>query len=525
MKKTLALALLVCTSASSWAQSLYPFKPFEESYFKTRIQQFAEDADAIVNVFELDRKGHSSGRPSNVPWSGSFWPLNQGMIASPYQDRTFIRPLQFFTWEGNVRRFNDRREKYLSRPEKMSDEDLAFLAPSEKYDLLLGDLGFDLSTRIWDYAWKWGDQKRNAFLTSIDLPGPNYEVPEANRFMALWEGICHGWALAAAHLPEPKRPVTVKLQDGREVPFYPDDIKALVSLLWANSLIQDNVKLEGNRCWVKRPKRDDHGRYYDAPDRQVPAGFENVPGCGDIHPGMFHLILSNIMGKQKRSYIVDIDPTAPIANQPASGYRFTYFNVENGEETSLDRAVIPYSVYRNDPFKDLRSKNVAQIVGVMVEMEYADWYNARMYRESEESKNDYKTLSYIYDLELDRFGNVIGGQWRVSKSGRSIFPPEKYKPDFIWVAPRDFKRFFTPVNLSQWSIRSGKSVPADWKSAAKGAHSFVYKMTREFGFNEQCRVVNRNNRRDVRTVPCEYQYPKPQPLIQVVDQLMELSTR
>lgn len=517
-------ALLSLFSLSALAQGMYPNTPFKENYFAEKIKVLSEDPKALTSVYDISRMGLDRARPKNVPWSGSYWPLNQGMIASPYQDRTMIRPWQFVTWEGNVKRFESRKKDYLTYVEKMTDDDLAFLAPSEKYDLLLNDKGYDLSTKIWDYAWRWGDSKKQGFITQIDLPSPDFIVPEANRFMALWEGICHGWATAAGHVPEPKKIVNVVLADGREVPFYPDDIKALVSLLWANSMIQENVMLEGNRCWNKRPETDKHGRYIDVPNANIPPGFENVPGCGDIHPGMFHLTLANVTGKQGRSFIVDINPKAPVANQPVSGYKFKYFNVETGEESNLNNAVLAYSAYRHvDPFKSARTPNVRSIVGVEVEFEYTDYYTPGMYKETEESPNKFKELKYLYDLELDAKGNIIGGQWRLSKKGSRTLISGDFKPDFLWVIPKDYKKYFTAVNLEKWDVRSGKPAPASWQNVAKGAHSFIYKMTKEFGWNEKCTVINSKNKKDIRVVPCEYQYPKPQPLINLVDQLVELS--
>ncbi len=80
------------------------------------------------------------------------------------------------------------------------------MAPSEKYDILLGDTSFDLTNRIWAYQEKWGSQKKWGFLSSIDLPA-GYRIPEGNSLMAFWEGICHGWAVAAGHSPRPEKTV------------------------------------------------------------------------------------------------------------------------------------------------------------------------------------------------------------------------------------------------------------------------------------------------------------------------------
>src|SRR5690606_24999070 len=108
----------------------------------------------------------------------------------------------------------------------------------------------------------WGNQKKWGFLSSINIPD-GYRIPKANKLMALWEGICHGWAVAAGGSARPLKTVNIRLPNGKILPFYPDDIKALISLMYANSVVQDNVIVEGLRCDDKRPERDKFGRYID----------------------------------------------------------------------------------------------------------------------------------------------------------------------------------------------------------------------------------------------------------------------
>src|SRR5690606_16533967 len=131
------------------------------------------------------------------------------------------------------------------------------------------------------------------FLTKIDLP-MGYKIPDTNKYMALWEGICHGWAVAAGIVPRPTQTVWVKLPNGKNMPFYPNDIKALASLLWANSDVQGQVLVEGLRCNRKFPDRDKHGRYIDI--ERDPNDKELLPRCADVHPAIFHLALVNIVG-------------------------------------------------------------------------------------------------------------------------------------------------------------------------------------------------------------------------------------
>lgn len=515
-------ALLLLTfsfSALADVPVMFPFKPFETQYFEKRIKVLAEDSQPLTNVYLISQLGLDSAKPDLVPWSGSYWPLNQGMIASPYQDRTPIRPWQFFTWSDNVRRFKKRYRKYLKKNSKMSDNDLAFLAPSEKYDLAIGDQGFDLSFRIFDYTKLYGEYKRNAFVTRLDVPSDIYVLPRQSSLMAIWAGICHGWATAAGHVPEPKKTVHVKLHDGRSIPFFPDDIKALVSLLWANSMVQYNILFEGNRCWLKKPPRDEQGRYYDQDNENIPVWAEELPGCGDVHPGMFHLILANVMGKQKRSFILDINPKSPVANQPAAGYKFKYFNPVSEEEGSLAETVVSYGFYKEkDPFKQYRNPEVKRLVGVKLSFTYTDYYIPLMQTEGEARDNQYKELTYYYDLELSDKGDIIGGQWRLNKSATANGSSD-YMPDFVWMIPKNFKNYFKPLPSEPWDI-ANQPVPRSWKNLAiNGAHNFVEIR------KEECVVYNKNDRSDQVKVHCEFGYPRPQPLIQFVQKLLEKSSK
>jgi hypothetical protein len=143
-------------------------------------------------------------------------------------------------------------------------------------------------------------------------------------------------------------------------------------------------------------------------------------------------------------------------------------------------------------------------------------------------------LVSLYDLELDSEGNVIGGQWRGFKDmadakrrndPRNPGPAMNTKrPDFFWVVPKNYKSFFRPISgLENWDIRSGTKAPESWTNASISAHSFMYENSKYFGNYEFCKVKNKQTG-EIKEVPCEFKYPRPQPLIQVVDQLIEYSS-
>lgn len=432
-----------------------------------------------------------------------------------------FNPFQMVNWETNVRKFKDRKTELHPNIDNLSEEELAKLAPSEKYDLLLGDKTFDLTNRLWDYTERWGNEKKWGFVSEIDMP-EGYRLPEANKLMALWEGICHGWAVAAGHTPRPEKTVWVDLPNGKKMPFYPNDIKGLISLMWANSTIQNDVIFEGNRCNQKSPATDFYGRYIDIEIDKNDSVL--LPRCADVHPAIFHIALINILGIEGRSFVVDKEAKAAIGNQPVSGYELEYYNPKNGKAGSLSEVVLSTREYKKDPFKVSRNPETTHIVGVSMKLKYVDWEYPKKHETNGNVDDKISEMKFNYDLELNERGEIVGGQWRVGKT--SIFNLGGVnQPDFFWVVPRDYKKYFQPMKgLPEWNFEASSVPPQEYANAARGAHSFVYEESqRFFGWSPQCPVMPKKGRGEVKKVNCSFRYPRPQPLIQIVEKLIEKS--
>jgi hypothetical protein len=510
-------------------RDIYPYKPFDTSYIHTRLTALTENNNYVSNIFEMDRRNLKKANTWIKPWGGSYWPLNQGMIANPYQEKdysTFIFSIRsHLDWKKNVKNYKKRAEKVHPMIYDLDEDELAKLAPSEKYDLLLGDTSFDLTNRIWAFAEKWGEEKKWGFLSAIELPD-GYRIPNANKLMALWEGICHGWAVAAGHSPRPEKTVFVTLPNGKRMPFYPNDIKALVSLMWANSTIQSDVIFEGNRCNKKNPDKDKYGRYIDVEKDKNDT--ELLPRCADVHPAIFHISMTNVLGIEGRSFVVDKTAEAAIANQPVSGYEIDYFNPKNGKYGNLSNSIISRTAYgHKDPFRDSRNPEATHIIGIRVKLKYVDWEFPRKRETNTTEDDDIKDFSFNYDLELNEQGNIVGGQWRVNrKGGDGIFGGKTHQPDFFWIVPREWKNYFKPTpGLPEWNFASSTLPPASYAPAARAAHSFIYEESKQyFGQSPKCPVFPLGGGDPIK-VDCEFKYPRPQPLIQVVEKLLEESRR
>ena len=155
----------------------------------------------------------------------------------------------------------------------MPAEEIARLAPTEKYDIYRG---------LYDYPLK----------TYIARNESNENAPD-------WSGICDGWSASAIELSEPTA-ITKINPDGIPVPFGASDIKGLISYTAARQNLGSIVI----------------GRYCPF---GLALGFSN---CQDINPGTYHVILGNELGIRKTAFAADIDPGHEAWNQPIMGYEF-----------------------------------------------------------------------------------------------------------------------------------------------------------------------------------------------------------
>jgi len=530
--KLLVLASCLSTTAAlaqDPLREIYPYKPYSIEEVRGKVIKMTEDPRPLMNVIEMERRGLMEVNAKAVPWGGYFWALIQGQIANTYQDKSYFTFWEMLGWEGNVKRWKKRRVEVLNNVMELPEKDLAELAPSEKYDLLMGDTNFDLTSRVWQFVEGWGNSKKWGFLSSIDIPA-GYRLPKSTKLMALWEGICHGWALAATGYPRAENTVTITLPNGKRMPFYPDDIKALVSLLFANSTVQDNVVVEGLRCLDKNVETDEFGRNVDRMPKKD--GEEVLPRCADVHPAVWHASVVNLTGLQGRAFVVEVDYHATVNNHPLSGYKYKWFNPKNGKKGNVQEATIDLAGFK-DAYASARSPLAVKLVGVEMEMIYTDWTNPKENETNSNEDDKFKSKKFMYDLELDANDNIVGGQWRADKviaarGGRSFGndqqeqPDRILQPDFFWALPKNFAMYFKPLALEPWNGKG--QTPQSWSAPAKAAHGFIYNVTREFGFNEKCTVIPEEGKQ-TKEVPCEFKYPRPQPLINVVNQLLQMSKR
>ncbi|DAZ95252.1 TPA: hypothetical protein N0F65_002364 [Lagenidium giganteum] len=347
-----------------------------QSYFGTPME---------TNVNKLVK----AAQVSPLPWPSSYWPV--------YLDGINAR------WNGNDA---SPAEKYAR----------AFgLDPKKFTDTISRNNG------ILSQSW------RRACGSNADCDGLNdgsecgIRSGESRGYcIPTWFGICHAWAPAAMLEAEPKCAVN---KNG--VTFRPFDIKALITQIYDGAsagVVFTGVRYNGP---VNGPK-DQYGRFTDAAYR-------------DLNAGYFHVAFSNILGRFKRSFILDVSAGPEVWNQPIRGYNV----VEQKTYTPVDAA---RQFYRANayPFN-------ANAVSIQYVRTRFSWI-VEAYEDgplvSTGRVNQYtNTVDYTYLLELDASGNIIGGEWLGRSNGEH--------PDFLWfVTAQPSVDTVTNVGLSYKNVRA-----------------------------------------------------------------------
>ncbi len=379
-----------------------------------------EDPQVVDSVTEMDAKGLRQGEANVKPWSDDYWPYYKGSLGARYNDPKFPSASD---WQTN---FDYIAANRMTTIFESSPELIDSLSPAEKYDLLF-------------------DKSKTTLTKSLWLEGAYYFKMFGK--VEAWMGICHGWAAASYMTLRPEHFVDVVAFDGKtSIRFYPDDIKALQSLLWANA--QPSAISIGGRCQEKDPKRDELGRTINR-------------DCLDNNPASWHKTIVNRMGLHRRSFILDATYDYEVWNQPVVSYSYSYFNPETMEsKDTLPEAKVKIADFANDQFKKFRAKNALSIIGIAMQVTYAV-ERRPTHSEFDGPKNDRtRTVMYAYDLELNGNDEVVGGEWY-----------RLPRPDFLWTPVKDSKALSTNdyylLNEPNWDGKT--ALPALWQKHATEA--------------------------------------------------------
>lgn len=350
-----------------------------------RAENLVSGPTMYTNIFDMEAAGLKEGTADIKPWSDWYWPIYVGQLSYRYADANMQRAFQNSGIDGE-KMWSFMLDWHARNENTPLMLDINLLSPAEKYDMLVGD--------------------QNYTLTNYMLNRPRGFASGGK--VAAWMGICHGWAPASYMLPRPVESITVTAADGvTDITFRPTDLKALGSQLWATG--SQSTKFIGGRCNIKNPKTDRNGRILDQK-------------CFDNNPGTWHMAVVNQLGKNKKSFVMDATYDIEVWNHPVTSYSYTYFNPKTMEEyDSLEDAIIARKSFKKDKFRRYRSRNAVSIVGVKMEVEYLVETMPNTHNFDVTDLDAHNMAYYAYDLELDAYNNIIGGEWYTNKH-----------PDFLW---------------------------------------------------------------------------------------------
>ncbi len=291
--------------------------------------------------FDLLPLNGDIGKTSGRGWSGSYWPAYKGGIA--------------FRWNHPSPNNFKYKSPGLSSLNSMSQDQIAQLSPSEKYDILMGRYDFPLTKKALD-------------MNDEDAKD--------------WRGICHGWAPASLHYTEPA-PVTVVNRDGITIPFGSSDVKAMLSFYYAWDA-KSQTKQISKRCFGK---------------------FNLVGSCKGVNPGSFHVVLSNLIGVRKEGFLADVDRYKEVWNQAIVSFSTQILGYPKVKRKHKRKGIA----------KLISVKTIMEYVNEIdgnAGNPNAEFEDTPMWNPVFNTIFQERTMKeYYYTLELDAYGKIIGGDW------------------------------------------------------------------------------------------------------------------
>jgi hypothetical protein len=430
---------------------------------------------ALMNIRQIESIGLMESSLRIKPWSDNFWPDLQGSIAWDYANGRNNISVVLSSWNNSRGRIVGRAGPRANM-QTITEAEIDSMSPAEKYDMLLGDDRWTLT---------------NSVIASVD------KLSNEN-MTARWSGVCHGWSPASLSMPRPLHYFRVKTPFGRDLTFYPADVRALESYLWANSQAGGDVHLEGEQCYSGAEKNK-NGRLVDS-------------SCADVNPGFFHLTMVNRVGVQQQGFVMDRNYKGEVQNQPVFAYRTKFFSLKDRHPRpgmSLDAAKVYYGAHFFDPYKNYRSPEAVSVVGVEAQVFYRKGIDPTHATTNDESTDKYDVLTIRYDLELDSNDNVIGGEWHEfdDAAAQSLAEAMAYQhPDILWLPQ---------AGLQPYNFYEGDVAGVNWSANMGSVPPILLETARKAAKHENNETF-KGRRLTI---------PRPQILKKVVDSLFELSRK
>ena len=368
-----------------------------------------------------DLKQYTSGRAEQLPWPSDYWSYYEDSINVRYKGISTTDWSKLSPAEKYDMAFNgwEPPENFLELtpldvpldcgiPEGAEGDD-AYKQVLDTHDEYYAALG---PAALWQHKNKGNYKARNGIDDDGDgfideCPGAPDEAeddPDRSDYDGIetWWGLCHAWVPAAILAAEPQHDVTIN-----GVTFTVSDIKALLIAMYDRS----SAHMLGGRCNDYEIERDEAGRPLNE-------------DCRDTNAGSFHVVITNMLGKMKRSFAEDRTIGYQVWNQPILGYQ-TKKEQELTEEEVMDKLG-----HAGEKFHDVfNSPDAVKWVYFEMDVDYLSESNADVDGPLIANIGTYThTDHYKYIIEIDANDEIVGGEW---VSYDTI-------PDFLWLPIRSY---------------------------------------------------------------------------------------
>jgi ankyrin repeat protein len=380
------------------------------------------------------------GELTKKPWNGNYWPTHKGGITYRWHQPRAEDPTDT----------NPRFHYEVLTPEAIDSANLEILSPAEKYDLFMGRDDFPLTTY---------EKKR----TKINLIDPESEEYDEEFEIPNWEGLCHAWAPAALSYKEPGA-VKITGPGGREIQFGSSDIKALLTYFLHVNRDPKNIKTNflGTRCWLDFKKLEEQLRDGEITQEKFDEEI-SATSCLDTNAGAFHVVLANQIALLDEGFVADVFRYVEVWNYPVFWYSSKVIEEKEGASEGAAEGTI----------KELR---VVTLIKHAHSMDQS-WYPVGLPQGLALYFDDiYSKKRFEYTLELDKKGNIIGGEW-ISDN----------RPDFVWKQSiPDFKGYFKPLkDIYEKSQKTLENIQKFWKALEEEDLEAISYLLREIDIDIQ----------------------------------------
>lgn len=420
------------------------------------------------NYNQLPKEG--SVPNDNIPWADSYWPKNRAGASYRWMEHSNENAKQNLTPAEAQALFFSYRLPTASELTRMSQSELAKLSPAEKYDIYNGDLNYPLTKRYRGETTMFKSRTKNS-------PKDAY-----------WEGYCYAWTAVALSYGEPMpvvRNVNIKVNGQYttiQLPFGSGDVKALLAMNYAEQL-PGNPQI-GTQCnkgfifpatktlngvemfadygdtdgmlvsefpeylrkFQETAKRLRYPTSQGGPNPYSPtfvndtiAAF-NSPECQDTNAGAFHVMMANQLGILKKGFAIDKTADREVWNQPV--FKFTTQEVgpvalsANHAADAVSAVQVKTSLYYADDtdygfsFWEPTLRNLFTPDAKFLE-EYNRYQRTIVKQGDADVVSNYpediiSKAHYIYNIELNAQGKVVGGEWITFD-----------RPDFAWMPRKE----------------------------------------------------------------------------------------